>query len=58
MKIVVHYPKSVQVLHTLQKKVAAAHAEAVIQHIGKLPCPKEQRLKLCDQIRKAYRDDR
>ena len=58
MNIVMHYPISTQDIHTLRKKVATVHAEAVIQHIGKLPCSKEQRLKLYDEIKRAYRDER
>ena len=53
MNIIVHHPKNQQDSNELQKFVANIHAQAVIQHINKLPCPKEQRLKLCDEIQKA-----
>ena len=50
MKIIVHHPKSQEDISILQKKVAAVHAEAVLRYIDKLPCPKEQKLKLLNAV--------
>ena len=58
MNIIVHYPKNPQDITKLRKAVAAVHAEAVIQHINKLPCPQGQKLDLHSKIKKAYRDKR
>jgi hypothetical protein len=54
MNIIVHYPKSDQDRIYLQKKVATIHAEAVLRHIAKLSCHKEQRCKLIEEIEQAY----
>ena len=50
MKVIVYYPKNPKDILVLQKKVAAVHAEAVLRHIDKLPCPKKQKLKLLDAV--------
>ena len=54
MNIIVHSPKNPQDKNELRKKVAMVHAEAVIQYIGKLFCPEEQRMKLHDEIKKVH----
>ncbi len=48
-----HYPKTEQGRRELQKRIASVHAEAVEQHLLKLPCPREQKLALL----KAVQDD-
>ena len=53
--IVVHYPKTPEKIADLQKRIATIHAQAVTQRIDKLSCPKEQKLKLYDDIREAHR---
>ena len=50
MDIFVHYPKKPNDLRDLQKKVAAVHAEAVVRRIQSIPCPKEQKEKLLQEI--------
>ncbi len=50
MEIIVHYPKEPDRLHELQKKVAAVHAEAVVRRIKSIPCPKDQKEKLLQEI--------
>ena len=56
MNIIVYYPKCEQDIKALQKKVAKVHADAVIHHIQKLKCPKEQKMKLYEEIKTAYRE--
>ena len=58
MNVIVHYPKTAKGLELLRQKVAEVHAEAAIRHLNKLHCPKEQRLQLHREIKKACRDDR
>jgi hypothetical protein len=50
VNIIVHYPKDPESLDVLRKRAAAIHAEAAIRYIQKLPCPREQRLKLLDSL--------
>ena len=54
--IVVHYPKTPEKIADLQKRVADIHAQAVARRIEKLSCPKEQKLKLYDDIIEAHRE--
>ena len=53
MDIIVHYPKEQNDLHELEKKVAAAHAEAVIRQLRSLSCPKEQKERLLKELIKC-----
>ena len=55
MKVSVYYPGGAESAEILRKKIAAVHAEAVLRHIEKLPCPKEQKLRLRDEIAKGFR---
>jgi len=56
LEIIVHYPKDKDNIKELEKRIATIHTQAVTQHIEKLSCPKEQKLKLYDEIIKAHRD--
>jgi len=56
MKIIVHYPKNKKDIETLQKKVAIIHAEAVVRHIEKLPCPTSQKIALLTAIKKGSQE--
>ena len=58
MEIFVHYPKTDKDIKELGKRAAVVYAQAVTQYIEHLPCPKEQKLKLFDEIKKACRDER
>ena len=50
MKVIVHYPNTEQGAQELAKRVAKTHAEAAARYIEKLPCPKEQKEALFDEI--------
>ena len=52
MKVIVH-PKSPDDIRILQKKAANLHAEAVLRFISKLPCSKEEKLRLLNAVTKA-----
>ncbi|MCL2603990.1 MAG: hypothetical protein FWD90_05890 [Defluviitaleaceae bacterium] len=52
-EIIVHFPKKQEDINILKKKVAQAHAEAVIRYIEKLSCPKEQKIALLDAVQKG-----
>ncbi len=54
-KIFVYGPESPEASAALQEKVAIVYADAVLQHIRKLPCPKEQKLELIDTLIKEKR---
>lgn len=55
IEIIVHYPKTIDKIRELEKRLAIIHVQAVTQQIEKLSCPKEQKLKLYDEIRKICR---
>ena len=50
MDIILHYPKDGEAAKILMKKAASAHAEAVLQYVDKLDCPKEQKIALIDSL--------
>ena len=50
MKVIVYHPKDPKDISILHKRVAIVHANAVLRYLEKLPCPKEQRLKLLNSI--------
>ena len=52
MKIIVHYPKSEKGLSELSEKVADLHIEAVISHLNKQSCPKEQKIQIIEKIKR------
>jgi len=56
VKIIIHYPKNKDDIITLQKKVAVVHAEAVVRHIEKLPCPTLQKTALVNAIKKGSQE--
>ena len=53
MNIVVHYPKLADAIAELGKRVAEVHIEAVTAHINSLSCPKSQKLKLIEELKKS-----
>ena len=50
MKVIVHYPQTEQGKEKLKRAVTDVHIDAVIKHISKLNCPKEQKEKLLNKI--------
>ncbi|HEX3016938.1 MAG TPA: hypothetical protein VHP31_03675 [Caproicibacter sp.] len=50
MNIIVHYPTEVKNQQELQKRVAAAHCNAIIKYIERLPCPTEQKKEILSQM--------
>ena len=53
MDVTVHYPKDKEDLLELQKRVAVVHAEAILKYIIKIPCPKEQKIKILADLIEA-----
>ena len=51
MKVIVHPPTSQKQKDELSKKVAEVYGLAIKFKIERLNCPKEQKLKLLDEIR-------
>ena len=50
MKVIVYHPKDPKDIGILRKRVAAVHANTVLRHLDKLPCPKEQKLELLNSV--------
>lgn len=50
MEIFIHYPESEEGKRLLEHRVAVFHAQYVASRIRRLPCSKEQKLKLVDEI--------
>ena len=50
MKVIVHYPQTEQGKQKLKRAVTDVHIDAVLKHISKLNCPKEQKEKLLQEI--------
>lgn len=50
MRIVVHYPQTKDKIKKLAEKTADVQAMAIKEYLEKTPCPKEQKLKILEQI--------
>ena len=55
--IIMHYPKSIEMQQELAKKVAAVHAQTVIEKIKSMPCPIEQKEALIDAIKEVHQNE-
>ena len=51
MKVMVYYPKAKEDTAALQRKVSEVHAQAVASYLQNLNCPKEQKLRLLNEIK-------
>ena len=56
MNVMMHYPNNVKNMLELKKRIAEIHAQAVIQNIQSLSCPKEQKLELIKEIKQSFRE--
>ena len=50
IRLIIYYPKTEQGKRELAERVASVHADAVHQHIKRLNCPTEQKLKLLNAV--------
>lgn len=50
MKVIVHFPQTERGKEKLKRAVTDVHIDAVIKHISKLNCPKEQKENLLKKI--------
>lgn len=50
MEILVHYPETEEMQLELAKRVAVVHAQTVVEKLGTLSCPAEQKARLIDAI--------
>ena len=50
MGVIMHYPKTPEKQEELSKKVAAVHAQTVMERIRSMPCPVEQKAELIEAI--------
>ena len=57
LKLIIHSPNTLEKQALFNALVAKFHAEYVEQYIGKLNCPKEQKLKLIDAITETILTD-
>lgn len=52
MNIIIHYPKSVENIDELKKRVSKVHAEAIASYISTLNYPLFQKLILLEKLKK------
>lgn len=57
MKVVLHTPDTKEATQELSKKVAAVHAQTVLEQIKATPCPAEQKTKLFDVIKQLRKKE-
>ena len=50
MNVIVYYPKTEQGMSELAQKVADVHNDAIRKYVEKIPCPKDQKLKLLNAV--------
>ena len=49
-----HYPTTPEKQAELSKKVAAVHAQTVMEQIKAMPCPVEQKAELIEAIKRIH----
>lgn len=49
-RVIMHYPESEEMKRELAKRVAAVHAQTVMEKLSTLSCPVEQKAQLLDAI--------
>ena len=54
MGVIMHYPATQENQKELSKKVAAVHAQAVMEQIKSMPCPIEQKAELVEAIKRIH----
>lgn len=52
-----HYPKSIEKQQELSRRVAAVHAQTVIEKIKSMSCPVEQKAALIDAIKNIHQNE-
>ena len=55
MGVIMHYPTTPEKQEELSKKVAAVHAQTVMEQIKAMPCPVEQKAELIEAIGRIHR---
>ena len=55
MGVIMHYPTAPEKLEELSRKVAAVHAQTVIENIKSMPCSAEQKAELIEAIKRVHR---
>ena len=53
MNVVVHFPKKPEHIAALRERVAVVHAQAILQRLQKISCPKEQKLQIIREIKQS-----
>ena len=54
MGVIMHYPTTPEKQEELSKKVAAVHAQTVMEQIKAMPCPVEQKAELIEASAKGW----
>lgn len=52
MKVIVHFPKTINGKENLEKAVTDVHINAVLKYVSELNCSKEQKEKLLKEVAK------
>ena len=55
MGVIMHDPATPEKQEELSKKVAAVHAQTVMEQIKSMPCPVEQKAELLEAIKRIHR---
>ena len=53
--MIVHYPESEEAQAMLRRQVARIHAQSVLEYVGKLNCPVQQKRQLLGAVADAMR---
>ena len=54
MGVILHYPATPENQKELSKKVAAVHAQMVVEQIRSMSCPAEQKAELVEAIKRIH----
>ena len=54
MGVIMHYPTTPEKQEELSKKVAAVHAQTVMENIKSMSCPVEQKAELIEAIKRIH----
>ena len=55
ISIIMHYPASEEMQRELAKKVAAVHAQTVVEMLQSMSCPVEQKAAMIEAIREIHK---
>lgn len=57
IEVIVHYPKSKEMLDELAKRMATIHAQAILNTVSRLDCPTSQKIELISAVQELILRD-